>query len=832
MKLLSKSCLIGSSFISMVAGAAETPVDLGEVDIANKSATETSTSDNNSKAAVAYETFDPDNSGLSVINAKGINKVSAGGIDTSELLKVLPFVQMDVGSHQVNQANEQSIRPSNFSIAGGNYYDNNIMIDGVGTNSVMDVVADTNPASVYNVAGQTAQTLYVDPSLLDSIEVFDSNVSAKYGNFVGGAVNMKLRKPKDEFSVSFSAGLQNDSMKKYIHADEFEEDTKNNPPPEFVKYNTSIAVDIPISEKLKTLFSYSRSESEVDYDMDEAYGGRQFTNSDLSENFLLKSTYQFSENLDAEAQIVYSPYTSGYDRTNATNSHVDSDSTGLSSYFKLNGINGIFDWETKFAYTLSDTSRKAGAYNYVWPSSYADWCSRTTCTDGSFGNLDQKQEDYTASFTGHLPLWNGDFNFGSDLTRIEASKVRDEDGYSYNYLKSVPGGANKFICSEGDDACKEGVAILNRRSVYEAYDAEVDLNTLAVWTEYQRQFGSVNLRGGLRYDYEDFLKNHNISPRFTANWEFYDQMFLTFGANRYYSNNMLAYAIRSQMPDDIMQYRKIDANGTVGDWYENSRTRSTDYGESNLNTPHSDELTSAITLPTPLDGSVRLKAVYRWNRDIFTREKITTPEPIDGAPKVSSYYVLSNKGETNYRGIALEWSGRYQDHYFNANINWSETKTLGNATSYDSIVDPSKESTSYLYYQGQIITETELNDIEGAQNYAAPIKGFISWSTDWFDERLSTSMKLNYRGKYTSISDTGENITIDANTYDIYERADRKAFTSIDFNTSIRLMQVAGNWARVDVKFINLLNDLPHTNSSSAPYQEGRSYWVYLKYDY
>lgn len=46
-------------------------------------------------------------------------------------------------------------------------------------------------------------------------------------------------------------------------------------------------------------------------------------------------------------------------------------------------------------------------------------------------------------------------------------------------------------------------------------------------------------------------------------------------------------------------------------------------------------------------------------------------------------------------------------------------------------------------------------------------------------------------------------------------------------------MQIAGNWARVDVKFINLLNDLPHTNSSStAPYQEGRSYWVYLKYDY
>ncbi|QYK00735.1 TonB-dependent receptor plug domain-containing protein [Shewanella psychrotolerans] len=832
MKILPICSLIGSGFISM-ATAADNPVDLGAVDIINKSATTTATNDDNSKASTAYESFDPENSGLSVVNQKGINKVSAGGIDTSELLKILPFVQMDEDRNRVNQANEQSIRPSNFSISGGNYYDNNIMIDGIGVNSVMDVAADTNPSSVNNVAGQTAQTLYVDPSLLESIEVFDSNVSAKYGNFVGGAVNMNLRKPKEVFSVGFAAGIQNDSMKNYIYSDEFKDDIDNNPPPEFIKYNTAISVDIPFTEKFKTLWSYSRSVSEVDYDMDDAYGGLSFTNGDTSENFMLKAVYQFSDTLDAEAQVSYSPYTSGYDRTNAINSHVDSNSTGLSTYFKLSGINGDMDWEAKLAYTLSDTSRKAASYNYVWPSNYADWCSRKSCTDGSFGNLDQKQKDYTASFTGHLPLWEGDISFGTDLTRVEASKIRDQDSYSYNYYKKVPGATNEFVCAIDDDACKEKLAILNRRSIYQAYDAEVNLNSLALWTEYQRQFGNINLRTGLRYDHENFLSNHNISPRITANWEFYDEMFLTVGANRYYTNSMLAYAIRSQMPDDITDYRDINADGTVGDWYEYRRVRNTDYGTSDLKTPYSDELTAAITLPTPLEGSVRLKAVYRWNRDLFAKEKLVDFNTSEGSPKVNNYYVLNNDGATDYRGISLEWAGHYQDHHFNANINWSQTKTVGNATSYDSQIDPSEDSTTYVYYKGQLITKTELYDIEKAQNFAAPVKAFFSWSTDWFSERLSTTARMNYRGKYTSLSDSGENMPVDGSNYDIYERTDRKAFTSVDFNASYRLAQIAGNWARVDIKLSNLFNDLPHTKaSSSMPYQQGRSYWLYLKYDY
>ena len=56
------------------------------------------------------------------------------------------------------------------------------------------------------------------------------------------------------------------------------------------------------------------------------------------------------------------------------------------------------------------------------------------------------------------------------------------------------------------------------------------------------------------------------------------------------------------------------------------------------------------------------------------------------------------------------------------------------------------------------------------------------------------------------------------------EASDLKSF-SVEFYKYLQHEQLD--------KFINLLNDLPHTNSSStAPYQEGRSYWVYLKYDY
>mgnify|MGYP000701345505 CR=1 FL=1 len=820
---------------------AEEAVDLGNIDLIDQA----SQSNNKNNADAAYESYDPVDSGLSMINRQTIQNANSGGVDTTELLKVLPFVQMDVERSEVSAENEQNIRPSDFSISGGNYYENNIMIDGVGANSIMDVTKN-NPVAYNDVAGVTSQSIYVDPNLLDSIEVIDSNVSVEHGGFIGGVVNYNLRKPQHEFGFSFSAGYQNDSMQNYIYNDDAKEDTEDNPPPSFEKYNTSMTFDLPLTEKLSVLASYSRSESTVDYVLSEKYGGDAFTNSDLSENFIVKGIYDLTDDISLEGGITYSPYTSGYRADNGINNQIDTNSGGLSSFLQAYGESGRWNWDTKLSYTDNDTSREAPENRYSWDSSadYVDWCDSSNCTEGGFGNLDSNQQDLALTFKADTQIAGGTFRIGSELRSTTAEQVRPDENNSYSSGETVAENSwDSLTCPVGDPTCIENDVILTQKQAYKAYDASATVNSQSVWIEYQRQFGDVDLRGGLRYDHDDFLNNHTIAPRFTAAWQFMDSASFTFGANRYYDGGNVSYAIREQYPDNYTYKRTIDDNGNVvisdetdeNGWYLSKHSKSSGYSSSDLDTPYADELTAAFTFETPLNGHLRIKGIYRKAQDKFVKnasEKIEYDKDT-GGKSTQTVYSLTNDGETDYKGVSLEWSGNYQDHFFNANVTWSETVELGGISDYDDSFDPNEDNFEMVYYDGRLISVSEVYDISGRQNYAAPIKASASWSTNWFKDRLTTHVSVSYRGKYDSLSDTNDDITVDGTKYDVYDEVTRNSYTEVDLNASYKLLDTATQNATIDIKVNNLFEALPHTDTSSSyPYQKGRSFWVYLKYNY
>ena len=84
------------------------------------------------------------------------------------------------------QESIQDMRPAKVSISGGQFYDNYFSIDGVGVNSRLDVVDIGNPQDYNEAAGGSAQSIWLDSNLLESVTVRDSNVSARYGGFTGG----------------------------------------------------------------------------------------------------------------------------------------------------------------------------------------------------------------------------------------------------------------------------------------------------------------------------------------------------------------------------------------------------------------------------------------------------------------------------------------------------------------------------------------------------------------------------------------------------------------------------------------------------------------------
>lgn len=806
--------------------AQEAPVDLGEMAVSVSgddqeiSTTEATTS--------SYESFDPIDSGRSVIDSKTVESGREGGNDTTALLQSLPFVQMDTERQSADPDDIQSIRPSDFSISGGNYYDNNIQIDGVSATSIMDV--STQNRNDYNeVFGQTSQTLYVDPSLIGSVDVFDSNVSARYGDFTGGVVDYKLRQPARKFGVHVSSGLQNDSMISYRKTGHGEVSKQK---PDFTKYQSSLAVDLPLTDQLFVLASMTRAESAVKNQMSDDYGGQSYESGDTASNYLVKALYEYNPDLNLEAQVLYSPYRSEDQPDDSINSLNVNHTDGFSSYVALNGIRGDQNWHHKLSYQFSDASRDWDGDRYTWPSASnsVNWCSNTNCVEGGNGDLNQLQRDTAYEFSFDSPFAGGEFSAGTELRLTQARKQRPEDNYAYS-LGKMMGSKATAACADGDSACRDDV-VLSQRTSYSAYDAQVDLFSQALWAEYFREIGDWDFRIGSRLSHDDFLDNYNLAPRLTANWEFMPDTFLTLGGNRYYAANMVGYAIRSQYPDAYTYRRTVNTKtGAIGDWSLYSHSRSTDYGQGDLKTPYSDELTAALTFPAPLNGHWRIKGVYRQNRDSFANTAKTKDSfSSDTGKTLTTYtYDMTNDGKSNYKGLALEWDGHYKTHSFNANITWSATKTYGTGSTYFDYTDPE----DMIYYQGNIVGMNDLFDLNSRNNYAAPIRASIAWTAKW-TERFQTSTSVQYRGSYQYLGDSGDDIAVDGQSYDVYETIKLPAFTTINLNARYTVFQHQNQSFSVDTRVTNLLNATPHTasTSSSATYRVGRSVWLGANYVY
>ena len=804
---------------------ANEPVDLGDIEISDGN----SSNDNAVNSDAIYESYDPIDSGTSVMSETSVQNNKSGGIDTTDLLKSSPYVQMDNSLDDATQENIQSIRPQNFSISGGNYYDNNIQIDGVSATSIHDVVkptnndGSTNNLDWNNVVGQTSQSLYVTPDLIGSVEIMDSNISAEHGDFVGGVVNYELRKPKKEFGFSLSTSFQNDSMVEYHEPTEIDPDDDPIAPPEFTKQQTTVSFDLPLTEKLSVLASYSKSTSEVEYTQDEAYGGTTGNNGDTSENFLLKGVYEYRDDLTFEGQIIHSPYESERDLPNARNDLTISNSSGTQGYLSATGFSGSTDWNTKLSVLHNDASRTSNNERYQMDGEFLDWCNTTSnCNDGGIGDLEQLQTDYAWTTSFSTMLDQGTLNYGSEIKYTDAGKSRPEDVYYYYSIKKSA--ADDFICDPNDKSCTPDMANW-KHTKYDAFDADVGVYSHALWAEYLTQFGPVEMRAGTRYSYDDFMENHNLAPRLTASWEFIEETYLTVGANRYYANKMIGYAIKEQTPAHTCYQRDMKDTsdgswgGVPGDWYECSSQPSVDnYSDSDLDTPYSDELTLAITIPTFLDGNARFKTVYRQNRSQFAKSEELTDANGD------DYYEMTNNGESDYYGYSIEWSGNYKKHFFNANVTWSETKNNGLV---DYTADPEDE-TELVYYKGQIMTMADMYEDDARQNYAAPFRASASWSALWFDDVLMTNATLYYRGKYEYLTDTKKNYTdTDGSKYDIYDVEEQKAKTTVDLNATYHFLKYKQHNASIDLRIKNLFDEV---NGSESNYQIGRSFWVGLNY--
>lgn len=778
-------------------------------------------------------------SGVSTIDRQDIELRTPGSGDVNQLLRILPTAQFTRQDGIASLDAIQDIRPANIAISGGRYYQNAFTLDGISVNSRLDVT-NTNPQNGSELAGASAQTLWLDSELIGRIAVRDSNVSSEYGAFTGGSVAIETRDPRRTFGMTASVDYSEDALATFKMSGRtrraLEEAGVEAPAkPEFAKWRFGATVDLPLSADAALLVGYNRSTAQVVHYAGASYGRGERRYRSASDNLLVRGVYDIDAATKATAQVTYSPYSSQSGAEASIDNRVNSRGGGLAGKVGL-AHKGALDWTADLSYSRSDTSRTAPPVQYNIPSNTTNggFCTNASCTTGGIGDLDQTQDSY--AFKGTLAGTLGIVRLrgGVDYEHVTARKTRPYDMLAYS--RGTTG--SRIVCADGNDmTCVTGEYALGQYNYSKAYDAKVDLDSVGLWGEASAEAGPLTVRGGLRYDYESFLGNHVVAPRFAAAWRLpWHDLELSVGANRYYGTSMVSYALRAHYPS-LELYRRtgVSRGGSLvysnAGWSLYSVSSGTGYSNSSLKTPYSDELTAALS-GRVLGGTARLKGIYRDGRNDFVRSPMNTEtvDNGDGTSSVRRYYALTNEGRSRYRGVSAEWSRSFGKQAVALSLNYSTTKRTN--------VDYFEDSDDQLFdpvpvlYQGEATTSAAIARMNRDADYAAPLLATATWSSAWLRDRLRSNMTVHYRNGFDRIEDSGVNQTIGGVRYDVYEQVHYADSVDVDLNLQADIVRTRQGMLTLDLRIANLLNSIPASDysSTSSPWQYGRSFWVGLKY--
>lgn len=808
------------------------------------------------QASASHRFGDPIDSGSTVIGDASIEDRAPGSGDVNEVLKVLPTVQFSASQGRATRADLQDLRPEDLSISGGSPFENLFVLDGVSVNSRLDVTSTNAGHYIEGNAAASAQSVWVDAGLVGSLTVRDSNVSARYGQFTGGVVEINTRRPRSSFGVSTHYGETSPGLASFRVSDRVRDSLNGVLPeePDYEKRRYGVSLDLPISDTVRTLAAYSLTESTVTNYRGAnwlQYGDYGLTS--RSENFMLKAEADLPSEVLLTGQLTWSPYESRSSHANGIDNYVTLNGGGLTAKVGLEGRLGDGDWSLELSHAYSNTDRDSdnpGTVNVTTDGgSGIDFCSGTSCSLGGPGILEQSQSDTALEGTWEQPVGQGVFRAGFKLANIEGEKAQPYSAafrhVSTNAYPTIPNEVNRnVVCADPAEreagTCVDGRYALAQRNDTTAFDTKVDLTAASLWGEYETALAGFVVRAGLRYDYESFLGNHDFAPRLSVTRDLPAGLVLTLGANRYYGRSFLGYALRENYPGNRIYQRRPTVVGTQQIWSDNwylvSHTETARYSDANLDTPFSDEFTVALQGRAPwIGGEVRLKGILREGKNEFSSSR-STSEVYDretGGTSTRQVYTITNDGGREYKGLSLEYLREFgQNHSVSFSTNWS--KTSASNTNYFDLADETEFEGVLVYFRGELRPQLEVTSQNQLEDFASPLILNADWSARWFGGRLRTNLNARWRDGFERIDDTGANITLNGARYDVYDTVRYAASVTANLGAVFQIAQTSWGEAVLDVRVNNLFDavtDQDYSNTAQ-PYQMGRNAWVSLKYRY
>ena len=832
------------------------------------------------------------------INRKMIEDYRFGNGNLNDVLGIIPGVQYSEDSFSAEQIS--NIKPAEVSISGAQGYQSGYLIDGVSNNSRLstgNAIADQN--LLQDVSGHS-QASFINVDLLESIEVYDSNIPAKYGQFSGGLVEANTRKAGGKPSWSLSYRQTSDGFVTYnpvysANADGSTEILL----PDFEKRDFSATFSTPIDNNSGIIAQIQVLDSaETKLQL-----GQLKPSTQTNYNALLKYHQDIDYSNEIILTAVYAPYESSNFDTYAFNSDFITKGGASSAKVEWQYISKIVDINSNLSWHQSINNKDTSAYRFSWLNTKGkDWGTingSLNSPEGGYGSIDKTQTRITLNqdFAFNEMLWGeisalSSLGFTvnyqeSDFNRLENTILYNGavlntnvncGGYTLDCVHTTlalpideleaklgrPLDYNNLddVILYQNNVLQTGQYFQQRQITPEA-QVSVALSSIALYGEQNIDWKNINATLGLRYDYNNFFKQHNIAPRFRAKYDLFEdgQSVVVFGLNRYYEADLITHKLNEAIGPSYREVRRAYNNQPL-QWEREiaSSGYRTVYQETQ--TPFSDELSLAYR-QSLFGGTLEAKWLARKNQ-----KQISRTQGVNDIGEDTLY--AENNGSSHYQRYTLSWMANYDHQHLEFNLSYAENTT--DKASFDGDISTEVSTDDGIYYR----LSTDYNDSElvalqyeslndptrpysdsrnftllmttsdltlSQQDFNRPVIANISWGGEWDNWRLSAHARYSSKqdviyatGGVYSIKDVSSVCTGCVTTekeYPLYIKGERSAYWLLSGSVKYQWQVTKEHHITLSFDGENLLNSRTYQIGKFASGTElGRRFWLGIKYQH
>ncbi|MGH1599940.1 TonB-dependent receptor plug domain-containing protein [Campylobacter majalis] len=678
--------------------------------------------------------------GTRTVTRELIEATPSGNGDITSLLKSNPAVKFSSSNRQSTTMGE--IDPADISINGAKSYQNNFQIDGININNDLNPNSGNNADTRYNansaleVSTTASQGVNIDSDFIESIDVYDSNISAKYGSFTGGVIDAKTRNPREGFHGKFSISHTNDSWVKYkISEDEledFENSSSEKMQPKFEKWTTRLNLEGFLTDDFGLMFGYTDNKSKIPLNAFSFNGNGNYANEKVNQrrrnqNYFLKGVWYATDRLTLTPSLIYAPATAKIHYNGALNSMQEVKSGGLTLGLNMEYEADFAKIFQKFSYSKLQSSRDAKhEYRRTWSYSNAkNWRKNGSNVEGGYGDIKQIQKTFRYNFDVDFDSFNTfsikhDVRMGLEFSNQHASyEIISPFTQGTSYRK------NSVTCANGDIFCDDSGLIfpvanagwsqyMRQLYIFNKGKIQASQKSHSFYLEDSIKYKNLTLRTGVRFDGDDYMDKKTVSPRFSASYDVFDSgnTVLNFGKNRYYGRNLFAYKLNDGKESLRHTYRLNPYTTYNQNWtYYAGNKNLTKFSQ--LDIPYDDETSFGLKQHIgPI--SVNTKYIERKGRKQIVQVYASTLgiDCGDGyAPGTSQCRLYTNDGWSDNKIFSLSISNiepiKFLNTSHNIELGYSKQKSKTNNSTYTSVNTDDFED-AIVYYDDNLMRRSSL----------------------------------------------------------------------------------------------------------------------------